>query len=142
MTTILCGAAEPRTTERAVIQDESLWLPLDELTRMTGWELKPEGACRDGVCVPIPEDRSREFMRGAGASTLFNLAALASHIGAPLLHDAKNDVWSLGEDTTAGAARMLSLNAPDFALPDLDGRTHHLSDYRGKKIFLLAWASW
>jgi peroxiredoxin len=32
--------------------------------------------------------------------------------------------------------------APDFTLPDLDGRMHSLSDYRGKKVFLLAWASW
>jgi hypothetical protein len=27
-------------------------------------------------------------------------------------------------------------------LPDLDGKMHRLSDYRGQKVFLLAWASW
>jgi hypothetical protein len=27
-------------------------------------------------------------------------------------------------------------------LPDLDGNLHRLSDYRGKKVLLSAWASW
>jgi peroxiredoxin len=39
-------------------------------------------------------------------------------------------------------AAMASLQAPDFGLPDLDGRRHRLSDYRGKKVLLAAWASW
>ncbi len=32
--------------------------------------------------------------------------------------------------------------APDFCLPDLDGKLHRLSDYRGKKVFLFHFASW
>lgn len=31
---------------------------------------------------------------------------------------------------------------PDFALPDLDGKIHHLSDYRGKWVILNYWATW
>jgi peroxiredoxin len=37
---------------------------------------------------------------------------------------------------------LTSLEAPDFALPDLDGKMHSLSDYRGKKVFVVSWASW
>jgi len=32
--------------------------------------------------------------------------------------------------------------APDFALPSLDGNPIKLSDYRGKKVVLFMWASW
>jgi len=32
--------------------------------------------------------------------------------------------------------------AADFELPDLDGRVHKLSDYRGKVVFLNLWATW
>ena len=32
--------------------------------------------------------------------------------------------------------------APAFALPDLDGRTHQLADYRGKVVLLFFWATW
>jgi hypothetical protein len=43
---------------------------------------------------------------------------------------------------TAWFAALRSLEAPDFSLPDLDGRVHRLSDYRGKKIFLFSWGSY
>jgi peroxiredoxin len=32
--------------------------------------------------------------------------------------------------------------APDFTLPDLDGRPHRLSAYRGKVVFLNLWTTW
>ena len=32
--------------------------------------------------------------------------------------------------------------APDFALNDLDGKEHKLSDYKGKKVLLVFWATW
>ncbi len=32
--------------------------------------------------------------------------------------------------------------APDFALKDVDGTVHHLSDYRGQVIMLNFWATW
>jgi len=32
--------------------------------------------------------------------------------------------------------------APDFSLKDVDGKTHRLSDYRGKVVMLNFWATW
>ena len=34
------------------------------------------------------------------------------------------------------------VSAPDFALPDLDGKTVTLADYKGKVILLNIWATW
>jgi len=40
------------------------------------------------------------------------------------------------------------LESPDFSpvedvkLPDLHGRLHSLAEHRGKKVFLVAYASW
>jgi thiol-disulfide isomerase/thioredoxin len=31
---------------------------------------------------------------------------------------------------------------PNFALPDLNGKVHHLSDYRGKWVVVNYWATW
>jgi cytochrome oxidase Cu insertion factor (SCO1/SenC/PrrC family) len=32
--------------------------------------------------------------------------------------------------------------APAFSLPDLDGKTMHLSELRGKVVMLFFWATW
>ncbi len=37
---------------------------------------------------------------------------------------------------------LSSLQAPDFTLPDMAGKMHSLSDFRGKKVLLVTWASW
>jgi hypothetical protein len=63
-------------------------------------------------------------------------------MGQPVAASPERSVWSIGPAAEDLADRLLSLDAPDFTLPDLDGRTHTLSSFRGRKVFLLAWASW
>ena len=121
-------------------EGDNLWLSSTDLSTASGWELKPEGACMGDVCVPIPPAREAEFVRDSGRT--FNLAALARHLGQPVVHDGKNGVWYCGEAAATRRAALASLQAPDFELPDLDGKMHRLSDYRGKKVLLAAWASW
>jgi hypothetical protein len=90
--------------------------------------------------VPIPRGREGEFLRER--ATRFNLAALARLLGQPVVHEDAHGVWSFGESAHARSEAMRSLRAPDFTLPDLEGRLHSLTDYRGKKVFLVFWASW
>ena len=35
---------------------ERLRVPLTEFEAESGWSLKPQGACRGDVCVPLPAD--------------------------------------------------------------------------------------
>jgi peroxiredoxin len=44
-----------------------------------------------------------------------------------------------GEGLTKMAAQP---QAPDFALPDLDGQQHRLSDYHGQVLIINFWATW
>src|SRR5262249_57601478 len=48
-------------------------------------------------------------------------------------------VGAWGGGVTTGLAWM---EARDFTLPDVQGRPHSLSDHRGRKALLIAWASW
>ena len=101
-----------------------------------GWELKPQGLCKDETCVPVPP--SAALVRDDG----IDLETLAGLLGRPLALDAAENAACLGVAATDRARTLASLDAPDFTLPDLDGRMHTLSGYRGKKIFLIAFASW
>lgn len=130
----------PPYAAAATSEGGDLWVHAHELPAATGWELRPEGACRGDVCVPIPRGREAEFVREGPAR--FNLAALARLLAEPVAHDDAHGVWSFGEAAAARRAEMQSLRAPDFTLPDLEGRPHALADYRGKKVFLVFWASW
>jgi len=71
-----------------------------------------------------------------------DLAALARLLDRPLATEAEAGVAVLGASAGDRASRLASMEAPDFTLPDLDGRLHSLRDQRGKKTLLIAWASW
>jgi hypothetical protein len=71
-----------------------------------------------------------------------NLAALARLLEQPVLRDDAHAIWCVSDAAPARRAATHSLQAPDFTLPDLEGRLHSLADYRGKKVFLVSWASW
>jgi hypothetical protein len=115
-----------------------LWLSGDDLKRVSGWEFKPQGFCKGDVCVPVPDARKSEFVAGGR----YNLAAIAGLLGQPVVTDAEFNAWCFGEAAAERKRMLTSLDAPDFSLPDLDGRMHSLSDYRGKKVFVVSWASW
>lgn len=139
--TIICDE-QPLHFERALAQSNALWLDAAELKRLTRWELKPEGLCRGEMCVPIPPGRESEFASKRDGAPMLNFSALADLMGKPWAGDSKNRVWYFGAQAAERGNALRTLRAPDFELPDLDGKLHRLSDYRGQKILLLAWASW
>lgn len=138
--TVLASDLET-SSDRAHVEGDDLWLPVDELPGTTGWELKPEGVCREEVCVPIQGDATSLVTKRDGGSWL-NFAGFARYFGLPLAHDDARAAWYFGESADAQRTRMESLQAPDFELADLEGRKHRLSDLRGKKVLLALWASW
>ena len=139
MTTITIASEGSVSRASAEPGGENLWLAPPVLRASTGWALEPAGLCRGPVCVPIPPGRQTEFVRADGA---VNLAALARHRGQAAVHDDEGRVWVFGAPAEARAANRPSLEAPDFTLPDLDGRPHSLTGARGRKVVLIAWASW
>lgn len=96
----------------------------------TGWKIKPEGACKGEVCVPL--DRSA----GAG----FNLLATAERLGMAVVADTDAGLWSIGPASLSGRS-LTTAEAPELCLPDvLTGDDVTLSSFRGKKVVLASWA--
>ena len=105
-------------------------LSADELRQATGWELKPEGLCRDDLCMPFPSDD----LSGV------DLELLSRRLGMPLLHDADHGVWALGPES--GGRFLADVRFPELTLPDLDGEPFAFASLSGRKVVMVAWASW
>jgi hypothetical protein len=112
----------------------ALWVQKKDLPRINGFEIKPQGACRADICIPIP----RGMMRG----DTFNLTAFAQRVGQKFIADPESRVWSFGEIPVMQGAYLDSRIAPDVEVPDRKGKPVRLSQFRGKKVLLVTWASW
>ncbi len=99
-----------------------------ELLERAGWELRPEGACRGDRCVPL----------AAGARG--DARQIAESLGMPLIQDAATGTWCLGPER--GGRALATAAAPDLVLPDHRGTPFALSSLLGRKVLLVAWASW
>ncbi len=97
--------------------------------RGTGWALRPEGACRGEVCVPLP---------GGVAGEAVDVARVAGHLGMPIVRHS-DELAALGPATLGGKV-LASAEAPDLVLPDLDGNAFALRSLRGQKVVLVAWS--
>lgn len=111
---------------------DRLNLTPEELEHQTGWELKPEGLCKDDRCVP--------FAAGASPDGHIDVRAVAERLGMPLVHDDRHDLWALGPEP--GGRVLESPELPSIVLTDVDGRPFDLASLRGEKVLIAAWASW
>lgn len=112
---------------------DRLALSPDELHTVTGWEIKPEGACKDDICVPLEG-------LGAAADGTIDMVAFAERMGMPLVEDEQHALWALGP--RAGGKVLASVELPELVFADFEGNAFDVASLRGRKVLLLAWASW
>ena len=131
---ILCDGS--RTEVPGEIRDGRLFIDPMSLETATGWTLKAQGLCKGDTCVPVgnPAALVKEKQ--------IDLEAFAKALHLPIAVDATCAAAAIGESAANRSAVIQSLVAPDFRLPDLDGRMHSLSEHRGKKVLLVAHSSW
>jgi hypothetical protein len=101
-----------------------------EFEARTGWQAKPEGLCKGERCVPLP----------GGTTAALDVRTVSERLGMPLIHDETTGRWALGPE--AGGRALTTAVAPDLELPDIDGKPFRLSALHGRKVLLVAWASW
>jgi hypothetical protein len=121
---------------------KDLWISAEDLARAANLQIKPEGICSAQTCFPLPKGKEGDFIAQKDQTTWFNLSEFARLIHLPVAEDAKNGVWLFGPRPDSQNAFLKTLQAPDFTLPDANAVLHSLSDYRGKKVLLITWASW
>ncbi len=113
---------------------DRLDLTAGEFERITGWEIRPEGACNAGVCVPLPS-------LAPDAEGRIDVTVVAERLGMPIAHDEAHGLWALGP--RSGDRRVLdSARMPDLVLRDFDGDGFDMASLRARRVVLIAWASW
>lgn len=109
------ASAEPATVRHAgktiAVKDtlddpRDLWIHPDDLTRINGFVLKPEGACLEDVCIPIRQDRDSDLLITRRDVKWFNLTAFARKISQKVTADYDKRIWTFGPlpfKTTGGS---------------------------------------
>ena len=95
----------------------------------TGWEIKPEGACKGDVCIPLDMDVGESI----------DVAAIADAMSLPLVRNEAHGLWALGPESIDGKA-LVTAKAANLTLPMLDGKPFELSSLIGQKVIVYAWA--
>ncbi len=108
-------------------------ISVDDFADHTGWHAKPQGLCQGELCVPAPGS-----LRADGT---VDVAAAAARLGMPLVDSSEHGVWALGPATLNGKA-LSSAEAADPEFLTRDGDSFRLSSLRGRKVLLVAWASY
>ena len=101
-----------------------------EFEQRTGWTMKPEGACKGEVCIPLAEELLGEDL---------DVRMLAQAMGLALAEDEEFGLLAIGPEAI-GSRALTSARAPELELPDVDGNLFRLSSLRGQKILVYAWA--
>jgi hypothetical protein len=120
----------------ARIEGERVRLDPAGLRDALGWEVHDGLLCSDALCIPVADEAALVSDDG------LDLAGFARVQERALALDVAERAAFLGGSARERAQALASQHAPDFTLPDLDGRPHSLSEQRGKKVLLVAWASW
>jgi hypothetical protein len=128
--------------ERTLPDPTDLWVEPAVLTELTDFVLKPEGACLDDLCIPVDQGPGSDVVIQSGEETWFSLTGFARKVGQAFVADNEARVWSFAPVPATRSGFVDQAYAPDFVLPDRQGKPVRLSDFRGKKVLIVTWASW
>ena len=117
---------------------DSLLIRPEDVSRVNGFELKPEGACYGDLCIPL---RDGLFVEQDG-QRWFDLTAFADLLEQPWVADHEARVWSFAEIPAKRAGTLVDAQAPDLELTDRQGNLVRLADFRGKRTLIVTWSSW
>ena len=107
-----------------------------EIKDVLGWEIKPEGLCKDDACIPVNHEQNIKH------NERYNLRTVAHLTGHPTLSSQELKAITIGQPAGLRSSALREKIAPDFVLPDIEGVERAFSDWAGKKRLLVAFSSW
>ena len=130
MTVVLTPTAEYNVPTR-----DGLWMSAADAEKVTGWTLKPEGMCRDELCVPLPP----AAVKGGDV----DVEAFWQKLGGPVIASRgrrRRGRWAHRPTSAMRLSRVCRRRTSPCRMSTASRA--RLSQLRGKKVFLATWASW
>ena len=120
---------------------KELWIREDELNSATGYTIKESGVCYDplNICIPLSEEG---FIQNKSTHQWLNVSKLSERLEQACISSEDQFVWSLGLIPESRKVLLNSSKAPNFEIEDMNGETIKLSDFKGKKVLIVTWATW
>ncbi|PCJ24233.1 MAG: hypothetical protein COA96_10055 [SAR86 cluster bacterium] len=128
--------------DRTLADPLDLWIPLEELSKLNDFAVASEQICLIDFCVSTDKQSNNPLVIVRDQTDWVDVTRLASELNQLTVTDYDHGVWSFGEIPEQRKTFLESGLAPDFELTDRQGNPVRLSDFRGKKVLLLTWASW
>lgn len=117
---------------------DNLLIRPEDLGRVNGFELKPEGACFEDMCIPLND----KLLVTLAGKQWFDLTAFADLLDQPYVVDREAGVWSFAEMPAKRQNMMVDAMAPNFEVTDRKGDVIRMADLKGKKALIVTWSSW
>ena len=117
---------------------DNLLIKPEDLARINGFELKPEGACYADMCIPLND----KLLLTHEGEQWFDLTVFADLLGQSYVVDREAGVWSFAEIPAKRRNMMVDAMAPDFEVNDRKGNVVRMADLKGKKVLIVTWSSW
>jgi hypothetical protein len=162
LTSIICSAAAANSTVsiyvtgeenisgvRAVIEDGSVFISLDDISEKLGIISKDigegmVGLCKGDLCVPVQLGNKEDARRDFGVLMInADLIAATLNLRAEWLIMGKALHFVPVDHVMPDEALKVGDVVPDFVLPSItDSKMVSFSMFRGNRVLLFLWASW
>ena len=119
----------------AIWDDQRPFVKETDIEKSLGWELKPEGLCKDDSCIPYTplKDPDSEYV---------DFLDITNTLGFSNVLDVELGLAAVDTFSLLRTSALKDRKAPNIELPDVDGQLHSLSEWSDKKKLLVAFSSW
>ena len=119
----------------AVWYDQRPFVKETDVEKSLGWEIKPEGLCKEESCIPYTP-------LNAPDSGYVDFLDVANTLGFSNVLDVDLGLAAVDTFSLLRSSALKDRKAPDIELPDVSGELHSLSEWSNKKKLLVAFSSW
>ena len=119
----------------AIWDDQRPFVKETDIEKSLGWELKPEGLCKDDSCIPYTPLNDPD-------SGYVDFLDITNTLGFSNVLDVELGLAAVDTFSLLRSSALKDRKAPNIELPDVDGQLHSLSKWSDKKKLLVAFSSW